>query len=322
MVSTKSSATPRVGILSGSTGAGKTAVALEWARRSRGQLEIISADSVQVYRGADIGSDKISTEIRNEIPHHGIDTTDPDQPYTAGDFVRMANAAIDEIHARGKRALIVGGTGFYLKALIYGMWDLPGPQPTAEEKTKLRAVLEARPSEDLFAELTRVDPVWAEKIMAHDRYRMLRGLEIWHLHHTKPSKLDADAARSADPRFELWVIDRPTDDLKAKLRNRVRAMLDQGFEHEVRSLVAQFPESPLWRFAGYRQVHDFLAGKRPPGRKPRPGLLGLEDEIVLAHEQLTKAQRTWFRSEKLSQPFELDRDRMGLDDAFQRVYGF
>ena len=316
MVSAQSA--PIIGILGGPTGSGKSTVAIEWAK-AHPEIEIISADSVQVYRGADIGSDKVDAQTRRAIPHHSIDIMEPDVSYTAGDFVRHTTQAIADILARKRRPLIVGGTGFYLKALIYGMWDLP-PVDSAD-KQRVRATLEALSTESLFEKLNEVDPTWAERVMQHDRYRLLRALEVWTLHKKRPSDLDLNAHSNADPRFALWVIDRPQDDLSLRLRARVQWMLDQGWQAEVETLRRQYPQSPLWRFAGYRQFASYLDGKRPPGRKPKPGTAGLVDEVVLAHEQLAKAQRTWFRSEPLSQFFTLDSQRNDLDATFARVYG-
>lgn len=316
MVSKKSTAV--IAILSGPTASGKSAIAMEWATRRR-DIEILSADSVQVYRGADIGSAKPDLAARSTVPHHLIDINDPAEVYNAGDFVRQAEEVISDATARGKRILIVGGTGFYLKALIYGMWKIP---PTsASTRSEIRSSLEGLSTNELFEQLRSVDSEWASKIMNHDRYRMLRGLEIWLSHHKKPSDLEREQNTIADPRFELWVVDRPADELEKRLRQRTQEMLRQGWVEEVRSLRDRWTTSPLWRTAGYRQIVDFLDGKKPEGRNPKAGNEGLCDEITLAHTQLSKSQRSWFRSERLSQWFVLEAHRKVLDDAFERVYG-
>ena len=136
MVSEKVS--PLVGILTGPTASGKTQLALRWASE-RGNIEIINADSLLVYRGLDIGTAKPTPDQLKQLPHHLIDILDPDQAFTAGDFFKAAHVAIAEIHDRGKRALVIGGTGFYLKALLFGLWGLPETSASSIQNAELKS---------------------------------------------------------------------------------------------------------------------------------------------------------------------------------------
>ena len=161
-----------IGVITGPTATGKTALALEFAGQHNGRIEIINADSLLVYRGMDIGTAKPTPAERSQVRHHLIDIRDPDERYTAGDFIRDATTAAQEIAARGNRALVVGGTGFYIKALCKGMWQAPKSDPA------IRAELESRPLTDLYSELTTKDPLSPAQIGPNDRYRVIRALEL------------------------------------------------------------------------------------------------------------------------------------------------
>jgi tRNA dimethylallyltransferase len=311
----------RVGILTGPTASGKTAVALGLAARHG--LEIVNADSLLVYRGLDVGTAKPTHAERARVPHHLVDIRDPDEPYTAADFRRDARAAIDAIHARGGRALVVGGTGFYLKALLFGVWDAP---PAAPE---LRRALEACPNTELYAELFGVDPDSALRIGGNDRYRLVRAIEIWRQTGRTPSALAAAQPRDPDPRFALWVVDRQNADLESRIARRTREMLDAGLIDETRRAQARWPGARPLGSIGYAQVLAHEAGRAPAGRPLAPGLEGLRSEIELATRQLVKKQRTFLRGLRgfrgadgapIARWFHLDADRAALDAAAAEVY--
>lgn len=297
-------------ILSGPTATGKSGIALEWARRAKGTsspFEIINADSLNIYRQFNIGTAKPTLEERAEIPHHLIDIRNPDETYTAADFIHDVNACIEDIHSRGARALIVGGTGFYLKALLYGLWDAPSSEP------HLRAKLENTPTEVLQQKLKEIDPVAAVRIGPSDRYRMIRAIEIYQLSGKTLTELESSQNQNPDARFELFVIDREKEELDVRIAARTRLMLDAGFIEEVHALVAKYPNARPLQSVGYAETVAYLSGAKPEGRLPRPGLEGLFDEITLGTRQLAKRQRTWFRAEKASKFFILDRDRASLE---------
>jgi tRNA dimethylallyltransferase len=313
MVPASGVSTPRIGILTGPTATGKTGVAIEWALR-HANIEIVNADSLLIYRGMDIGTAKPTLEERCGIVHHLIDVRGPAEPYTAGDFVRETGEAIAAIEAKGRRALIVGGTGFYLKALLYGLWDAPKSEPA------LRAELEKLETKALYEELERVDPESAHRISLGDRYRLVRAVEMIRLSGKTPSQLEAESPKQADPRFALWIIDREQAELEERIVGRTRAMLGAGLVEETRRLYEAHPGVRPLLAVGYEQTIAFLEGREPEGRKIRSGLSGLEDEIVLATRQLVKRQRTWFRGQTEGQWFKLDDDRTSLDRAFEETY--
>ncbi|HUP58032.1 MAG TPA: tRNA (adenosine(37)-N6)-dimethylallyltransferase MiaA [Bdellovibrionota bacterium] len=303
----------RIAILTGPTATGKSSLALELAERG-GDIEIVNADSMLVYRGMDIGTAKPSAEERARVAHHLIDIRDPEESFTAGDFVRDVERALAEIAGRGRRALIVGGTGFYLKALLFGLWDAPKADPA------LRQELSARPAPELFTELEKVDRESAYRIGPADHYRLVRALELHRMTGKTPSELEAERPSKPDPRFELWVIDRLSAELMSRIRVRTKAMLDRGFIDEVSRVRERAPGSRALQAVGYAQVVAYLDAKPPGGRKIREGIGGLEDEIELATRQLVKRQRTWFKGQHEGLGFTLDRDREALVKAFDALY--
>lgn len=273
----------RVAILSGPTATGKSALALELAQALG--AEILCADSLTVYRGLDVGTAKPTAAERARVPHHLLDVRDPAESFTAGDFVREAVVALAQIAARGRPALIVGGTGFYLKALTRGMWEGPPAPP------ELRAELEARALEDLRTELAARDPDAAAAIPAGDRYRTVRALER--------------ARQGLEPRraeglgeLPFFVADRADDALGPRIEARARAMVTGGLLDETRSLLALSPRPRPLEAVGYRQAADFLEGRAPAGGRSRPrDSEGLVAEIALGTRQLVKKQRTWLRGQ-------------------------
>lgn len=313
----------RIGVLTGPTATGKTELAHALADRLRAQgitLELINGDSLLFYRSLDIGTAKPTADERARYTYHGLDTHAlGDPPLTAAEFAATTRRTLDGIHARGARALVVGGSGFYLKALLHGVWDAP---PT---DLKLRARLETETTAALHARLAALDAKSADRIGFGDRYRLIRALEICELSGSTPTELQARMPQ-ADPRFVPFVIDRPQAELDARIRARTQAMLDQGLLDEVRTLRPQAPDSRAWKAVGYREACAFLDGVAPSGRKPKPGLEGLAQEIELATRQLVKSQRTWFRGQlrdpdqKALQPHLLDPDRERLLGALEALY--
>lgn len=299
----------RVGILAGPTATGKTELALDLAQ-AHGSMEIINADSLLVYRGMNIGTAKPHPEELQRIRHHLIDIRNPDETFTAGDFLKLAMQAIEDIHLRGKRVLIVGATGFYLKALLYGLWKSPPSSST------LRAHLNSLDSQVLYKELQTRDHRSAQRIGIKDRYRLIRALEIIQLSGKTPSELQSDQPMHPDHRFEVWWMDRTHSDLLERIKKRTQHMLEIGLLEEVQGLLKKYSQSgeklPRPFFSvGYRQAIDYLKGIQPHGRKISPGIEGLQSEIELATRQLVKRQRTWFRAQGWN-PFILS--------AFRSVY--
>lgn len=307
---------PSIGILTGPTATGKTEFALRLARKHR-EIEIVNADSLLVYRGLDIGTAKPAPAELAEVPHHLIDIRNPDEPFTAGEFFREAQRALQGIEARGKRALIVGGTGFYIKALLFGLWQAPAADPAVRER------LSQLPDAELYSRLESRDAASALRIGPRDRYRLVRALELIELTGKTPSELQAEAPSEPDPRFELWVVDRPQAELDRRIAARTQAMLDAGLLEEVRRIRERFPSSRPLQAVGYAQACAYLDGIAPAGRKVPPGIAGLRQEIELATRQLVKGQRTFFRGFEIRDLnwFELDRQAPDLERAMERIYG-
>jgi tRNA dimethylallyltransferase len=251
---------------------GKTSVveALFTGSGARG-AEIVSADSMQVYKGMDIGTAKPSAGLRERLPHHLIDIRTPDQSYNAGDFVHLAEEAIARIAGRGALPVVSGGTGFYLKNFIMGLPEAP---PSDERvRRALKAELREQGAEALARELAACDPVSAARIHINDEYRLLRALEVFRLAGKPLSAFSMNAAPADDPRasrpessgnrrdkyrFLILALERPREDLYRRINERCALMFKNGLADEVRSLAASGygPLCPGMRAIGYREFFD------------------------------------------------------------------
>jgi tRNA dimethylallyltransferase len=272
--------------LAGPTASGKSALALAAARLW--PIEIVSVDSAQVYRGLDIGTAKPDDAERAAVPHHLIDIVDPAQAYSAAQFAADAQRAIATINARGRIALLVGGTMLYFKALTEGLDPLPGADPAIRAALDARAAVQGWPA--LHAELARVDPAAAARLAPHDSQRVQRALEVWQITGQPLSSLHGqrDAPRLALPLVALVPADRGW--LHARIAERFDAMLAAGFVDEVRALRARgdlHAALPAMRCVGYRQAWAALDS----------GDLGsLREQGIAATRQLAKRQLTWLRA--------------------------
>lgn len=274
--------------LVGPTASGKTALSLELA--SRLDAEIVNADALQVYRGLDIGTAKPSMEELQRIPHHLIDILDPEESYSAGEFARLARAAIGEIESRGKRALVVGGSGLYLRALFDGLKELPRQQP--EVRLALQSELEEKGLPRLYEELAAVDPETAGRLRAGDTQRILRALEV---HRSSGKTLSWWLAQESGeaPLERLMIgLTLPRTILYDRIAVRVQDMVRRGWVCEVAALleIGTSPSAPAFQAIGYRQVVQHLEG--------RTTLEAATDEVILATRHYAKRQETWFRRER------------------------
>lgn len=278
-------------VLTGPTGTGKT----DWALRLAEELpvEIVSVDSAQVYRGLDIGTAKPSREIRARIPHHLIDIRDPAESYSAGQFVADATRLIDEISARGRLPLLVGGTMLYLRALSAGLSELPRASREVREEIDRRAEREGWAA--LHAELGRVDPEAAARIHPHDPQRIQRALEVYYTTGRPLTELQRERRATQPPphllRWALVPADRAA--LHRRLERRFLEMMERGFLDEVTNLHKRgdlTSRHPAIRAVGYRQLWGYLEGE-----------YSLEEGVrraIAATRQLAKRQLTWIRSER------------------------
>ncbi len=274
-------------VVAGPTAAGKTEIALVLARRF--PVRLISADSVQVYRGLDVGSAKPDRKTLARYPHALIDIRDPDQPYTAADFAADAEAEMRAAHAEGRLPVIVGGTALYLRALRYGLDPMPRADAALRERLSSRAEREGWAA--LHAELARIDPSAARSIRPGDPQRILRALEIHHVTGRRPSELRS--GRGADRmRDSLMVIVASADRgaLHRRIERRWEDMLHRGLIEEVERVadaVNRDRDLPALRAVGYRQTLDCLSGRFTLESLPARG--------AAATRQLAKRQLTAFR---------------------------
>jgi tRNA dimethylallyltransferase len=267
----------------GPTASGKSALALEMARKLDG--EIVNADAFQFYRGIDVLAAAPPPEERAIVPHHLYGVLDPSEKTDAGSYMRMAKPVIGEIQSRGKTPVITGGSGLYLKFLTHG----PAPLPTGD--AKLRAELDARPLEDLVAQLRALDPVEAARTALQNRRFVSRALEICLLTGQKASDLrDQWETRTREISASLRgiVIRRTRPDLHARIAARTRAMLDGGAIEEVSALTRV--SSNCEKAIGFREIRALIAGET--------GRATCEELINAATRQYAKRQETWFRREK------------------------
>lgn len=250
--------------LMGPTASGKTALALDWARRFDG--EIVSVDSALVYRGLDIGAAKPTATERAGVPHHMLDLRDPWQPYSAAEFATDARAAIADILARGKLPILAGGTGLYFRALLEGLAPMPEADPAT--RAQLEGEAAERGWDAMHAELARVDPAAGARIHATDAQRIQRALEVYRLSGRTISDWQSAPSNDRLPVRTLKLVLAPQqrEVLHQRIERRLDAMLDDGFLDEVRSLRAlpqlqshpSATDLPAVRAVGYRQAWEYL----------------------------------------------------------------
>jgi len=272
-------------IIAGPTASGKTALSVELAKRLNG--EIISADSMQVYRGMDIGTAKVTSEEMQGVPHHLIDILEPHEEWNVMEFCRLAAEKIDEIASRGRLPILAGGTGFYIHALAYGA------EFEEETKCKVREQLEKRSDEDLYEYLQQVDPASCETIHMNNRKRVIRALEYYEQTGNRMSELNA-RLKEKEAVYDLCflVLDLDRAVLYERIDRRVDIMLEQGLVDEVRGLrdAGYHREMVSMKGLGYKEILAYLDGE-----------ISLEEAVYVLKRDtrhFAKRQLTWMRREK------------------------
>ncbi|MFA5423329.1 MAG: tRNA (adenosine(37)-N6)-dimethylallyltransferase MiaA [Phycisphaerae bacterium] len=273
-------------LILGVTASGKGRLAFELAQKNN--AEIISVDSMKVYRRMDIGTAKPSPQIRSQLPYHLIDVVEPSESFSVAMFLELTQNAIDDITGRGKNIVAVGGTALYIKAMLYGLFEGPGTDESIRDK--LRSEADSKGLAALHERLRQIDPTAAQNIHPNDAKRIIRALEV----HTITGKPISSFQKQFDsePSNDWLVIGlrREKAEESKRINARVKKMLDAGLVEEVRNLLAE--EKPLSQQArcaiGYAEIIEHLTGR-----------ITLDDAAELIKKntrKLAKAQRTWFKT--------------------------
>lgn len=292
----------------GPTASGKTGLGIEYAQKVNG--EILCMDSTTVYRGFDIGTSKPTAEQQQTVPHHMLDILNPDEPFSAGHFVDLAENHINEIHQRHHLPIVTGGTYFYLKALQHGMFPTPiipgevidGIEAAFAEEDGINTVA-------MHKALAQQDPKAAEKIHPNDRYRLVRSLAILQTTGELPSALSPETPPVNENR--IWVkyaVVVPRETLTENIRTRAEQMVELGLVDETRKLREKYPNARALGSIGYSECCQLLDGNITERQ--------LVTEIVEKTRQLAKRQMTWLRSDAEVRFVDLgDLPRMELETA-------
>lgn len=282
------------------TGGGKTEIC---SYLDPNRFEIVSFDSRQVYKVLSIGTAKPEKEILEKIPHHLVDFLDPSQRVSAGYFVDLATQAIEDIYSRGKIPIITCGTGFYLKAFLYGMYPVPEIKPEVREK------LESMSREERWKRLQEVDLTSSETIAYADDYRVIRALEVFLSGGVKWSELKENKNDGYLAREKLEVvgilISRERPELYERINRRCLKMIDEGILAETKEVVSKFgEEAPALNSLGYNFALAYINGKM--------SMESFSEEFARSHRNYAKKQITWFKKEEILKP-------MSWNDALELI---
>ncbi len=296
-------------ILTGPTAVGKTALSLSLAKAING--EIISADSMQVYRHMDIGTAKLPEAERDGVPHHLIDCLSPEEPFSVAVFQQMAKEAIRDIYSRNRIPILVGGTGFYIQSVLYDI-DFASEEEDDSYRKYLEQMVTDGKAAELYAELLRVDPDSADGIHVNNVKRVIRALEYYHFHQRPISEHNEEQKqRESAYNAAYFVLTRDREELYKRINQRVLEMISEGLEQEVRNLVALGYGgcTVAMQGLGYKQLLMHLRGE-----------ITLDEAIHRIQQEtrhFAKRQLTWFRREK--DPVWFDRTSLSEEDILRQM---
>ena len=280
---------PTVIVICGPTASGKTALSIELAKRING--EIVSADSMQIYKDMNIGSAKVTNEEMQGIKHYLIDCVSPDERYSVANYKKDAMKAIEEIISKGKNPIVVGGTGLYVDSLIYGI-EYNDIKIDEEYRKKLEEINKKEGLEILYKKALEIDPEAMKKISVNDSKRIMRVLEIYHSTGKTKTQQELESRTKEIPyNYKVFAINMDREKLYDRINRRVDIMIENGLVDEVKSLLSKYKEFPTaMQGLGYKEVKDYLEFK-----------LSYEEMIEKIKQEsrkYAKRQLTWFRKNK------------------------
>lgn len=275
----------KVIVIGGPTASGKTTLSIELAKKING--EIVSADSMQIYKEMNIGTAKPDEQEMQGIKHYMLDFVSPEERYSVADYKREAKKAIEEILKKGKVPIVIGGTGLYIESLIYEI-EFPKIETDLEYRKKLEEVIEKKGLEYLYKEAIRIDEKAMEKISCNDKKRILRVLEIYHQTGKTKTEIENDSRKEPSYNYKFFAIDMQREILYDRINKRVDIMLEKGLVDEVRTLYEKYDNFPTaMQGLGYKEVVEYLEKK-----------LSYEEmieKIKMESRRYAKRQLTWFR---------------------------
>ena len=301
----------KVLVLIGPTAVGKTKLSIEIAKAFN--CEIISGDSMQIYRGMDIGTAKIKKEEMDGIPHHLIDIKEPHENFSVAEFQELVRRKITEIHARGKIPFIVGGTGLYIQAVLYD-YEFPDDSYDPELRQKLMDEVDEKGIEHFYQKLMAVDPVKAKKIHPNNKRRIVRALEVYYT--TGETMSAISAKQKKEPIYDCLIIGLTMDreKLYERINARVDQMMDEGLLDEVKRLYEMdLKDVSATQAIGYKELFEYFEGK-----------VSLEEAVENLKRntrRFAKRQLTWFKNKMTVEWFDVT-EGAKQDEIFHKINGF
>lgn len=279
---------PKVIVIGGPTASGKTALSIELAKKING--EIVSADSMQIYQEMNIGTAKPSEEEKQNIPHYMLDFVKPDERYSVADYKKDAKKAIRKILSKGKKPIVVGGTGLYIDSLIYEI-EYPEIEMDLSYRKELEELIKKEGLEYLYERAKQIDEKAMEKISPNDQKRILRVLEIYHQTGKTKTELEKESRKEPEFDYKMFAIEMERKILYDRINQRVDKMLQNGLVQEVETIYQRYQEFPTAMQAlGYKEVVEYLDGKVSKEE--------MIEKIKMESRRYAKRQLTWFRKNK------------------------